>query len=335
MNQLIISEFERLVQHLQHEYLTNKETNLRFKISNFKKVIGILKQYPTEITSGEELKSIRGIGKGAIQRIDEIIQNKFLNEIPKVNSEDSEINEINNLLRVTGIGPSNAKKMFKNGITLDKLISETDNYWDTLTHHQKIGVSYFKDFEKKIPRIEIKSIENKISKLLQKIDSNLKMYVCGSYRRNKIESGDIDVLITHEEIVNSEDLEDNNILSNIINFLTEKNILVDHLTINGNTKYMGVCKLTSRSYGRRIDIRLIPKESIGCALLYFTGCGDFNVNMRSYASKKGYKINEYNLLKKVGTKFIPVKINSEKDIFNKLGLEYIEPSERLSNVKFE
>ena len=161
------------------------------------------------------------------------------------------------------------------------------------------------------------------------------MYVCGSYRRQKIESGDIDVLITHEDIVNTPDLEDNSILSEIIEFLTEKKILVDHLTVNGNTKYMGVCKFTPKSYGRRIDIRLIPKESIGCALLYFTGSGEFNVNMRSYASKKGYKINEYNLLRRVGTKYIPVKISSEKDVFDKLSLEYVEPQNRLPTVKFD
>ena len=57
---------------------------------------------------------------------------------------------------------------------------------------------------------------------------------------------------------------------------------------------MGLCKFEDNP-SRRIDIRLIPLDSYGAALLYFTGSGDFNKNMRTYALKKGYTINEYGI----------------------------------------
>ena len=149
-----------------------------------------------------------------------------------------------------------------------------------------------------------------------------------------MESGDIDILITHDEINSSEDLEKSDYLNQIVNLLTNNRLLIDHLTLKGNTKYMGVCRNSPKGLARRIDIRIIPKESIGCALLYFTGSGEFNVNMRSYALKKGYTINEYHLKKKKGNKYLIINVENEEDIFRYLGLEYIEPKHRLPTVKF-
>ena len=49
-----------------------------------------------------------------------------------------------------------------------------------------------------------------------------------------------------------------------------------HDLLDGKTKYMGICKLNSKSKGRRMDIRFIPYESKVPAILYFTGSGNFN-----------------------------------------------------------
>lgn len=341
MNQELINIYQKLIDHSNKVYYESKESSLKWKIMNFKKVLKILQDYPGKINSGEELKeycktnNIKGLGDGAISRINEILETHTLNELPMSNqSEDNKITEINNLLRVTGIGPSNAKKMVENKITLDKLLNNLNEYWDTLTHHQQIGLKYFKDFEKKIPRKEIISLEKKINKIITSLDSGFNLHICGSYRRGKLESGDIDILVTHNNIVNSEDLEESDYLDQLVKILTNKRILVDHLTLNGNTKYMGVCRNSPKGLARRIDIRIIPKESIGCALLYFTGSGEFNVNMRSYALKKGFKINEYYLQKKKGNKYLIIDVKTEEDIFRYLGLEYIEPQNRLPTVKF-
>ena len=84
---------------------------------------------------------------------------------------------------------------------------------------------------------------------------------------------------------------------------------------------MGFCKSDKV---RRIDIRYVPYKSYYSALLYFTGSGEFNRNMRTVAISLGYKLNEYGLYKN-GKK---IKVKSEKDIFNELGMEYVDPSKR-------
>ena len=86
---------------------------------------------------------------------------------------------------------------------------------------------------------------------------------------------------------------------------------------------MGFSKLNKNPV-RRIDIRFVPFESYYSALLYFTGSYQLNRDMRLEAKKLGYKLNEYGLYK--NNKLI--KINSEKDIFDKLKLDYKHPKYR-------
>ena len=100
------------------------------------------------------------------------------------------------------------------------------------------------------------------------------MIICGSYRREKETSGDIDILITHDDIKTDKDIDNCkdqiNFLEEIINSLEKSKFLVDHLTNNGTTKYMGLCKYKSNPI-RRIDIRFIPLNSLGSAsyILWF------------------------------------------------------------------
>ena len=51
---------------------------------------------------------------------------------------------------------------------------------------------------------------------------------------------------------------------------------------------------------------------------------------------KNYTINEYGIYRidKDKNKIESFKINNEKDIFDILGIEYVNPEERLSNYKF-
>ena len=82
---------------------------------------------------------------------------------------------------------------------------------------------------------------------------------------------------------------------------------------------------TYRNKNYRIDIRLIAKESIYTAMLYFTGSYELNIKMRNRAKKLAYKLSEYGLFNVMG-KSVPIK--SEEDIFRILRMKYLEPYER-------
>jgi DNA polymerase/3'-5' exonuclease PolX len=76
------------------------------------------------------------------------------------------------------------------------------------------------------------------------------------------------------------------------------------------------------------------------AILYFTGSGEFNKNMRIYAQKLGYKLNEY-CLEKLDGDSVPtgheskkIYLKNEKEIFQFLKLKYVNPSDRVRDYCF-
>lgn len=332
MNSKIIETFQQLVHKTSNDLKITKNSAIRFKISSYNKTIKIIESLPFEISSGDQLKDIKGIGKTTIEKINEIINTGTLRQVESLDTTIlSSSKEIAKLQKITGIGPVKAEKLFDQHITLEKLLS-LDTLEDIdLTHHQKLGVKYFNDLEHKIPYQEITEMEHYLKEILNLFDPNLKIIICGSYRRMKATSGDIDVLLYSDINEINE-----NQLPTFLKMLKSKKFITDSLTSFDNpTKYMGFCKL--KQYNRRIDIRLIPKINLGSAMLYFTGSGEFNKSMRSFALKKGYTINEYGIykLKKDGSKGFRIKTESEPDIFKVLKLDYVEPKDRIPDYIFK
>jgi DNA polymerase/3'-5' exonuclease PolX len=245
------------------------------------------------------------------------------------------------LTRVTGIGPVKAQKLVDEGITLETLLeaytSKDKELLETLTHHQLLGVKHFHDLEKRIPHSEITEIKGFLESILKSINNDLSFIILGSYRREAVTSGDIDILVYHTGIHTLEQAESTTYLSKFKEILIQHRFLVDHLTMKGTTKYMGFGKYRDNPV-RRIDIRFIALESLGAAMLYFTGSGEFNKNMRTFALKNGYTINEYGIYKLKSnrkTKDYIVPTETEEDIFKVLGLQYIDPPARTRYVKFQ
>ena len=91
---------------------------------------------------------------------------------------------------------------------------------------------------------------------------------------------------------------------------------------------MGLCKYKNNDI-RRLDIRYVDIKSFFPAYLYFTGSYEFNERMRGIAKRKGYKLNEYGLYKLEENQEKYIQIYSEKDVFDILGMNYLEPSQRI------
>jgi len=78
--------------------------------------------------------------------------------------------------------------------------------------------------------------------------------------------------------------------------------------------------------GMQVDVRLLPPESFGAAMQYFTGSKAHNVALRQRALKMGYTLNEYSLATLDTEK--PVAGKTEEEIYAKLKLDYIPPELR-------
>lgn len=331
MNNNIIKQFKLLIKQIKLDVdnTSGKESiKHTFRLESIKKVLKIIENFPREITSTNDIKNISGIGKGSLRRIQEILDTGKLEEIKIENFETDYLQSIDNLVKVFGIGRKKAHELvMKHNIkTISDLKTLHKNKKIDLPDNILKGLKYVDKTKTEIPREEIDNIYVYLIEKALFFDKNLNVIICGSYRRLKKKSNDIDVLIYHNNINNKEDAETSTIMTNYINILAKEKFIVDNYTsYDVPTKFMGLCKFKN-GFIRRIDIRLIPLESIHAAMLYFTGSGDFNKKMRRVAMDLKYTLNEYGLLDEKGKM---KNVNSEKDIFDLLGMEYIPPELRI------
>lgn len=315
MNDTIITQLKLLINQIKTS--STPEPTDKFRIRSLQNAISIINKITTKITSIDMLLNTPGIGKGIISRIQEILDTGTLSELKDTNTTLLQFQEL--------IGDVTAKKLYKSGIkNIEELNSAVNANKITVTHRIQLILKYYfgpVKFKENIPHHEMKIINKSFGKAIKKFDNQLHYLVCGSFRRKKPFSNDIDILLFHNE--------DKKVLPTFIKYLVQQKFLIDHLTNNIDTlktKYMGFCISTENNIVRRIDIRLIDWKSRFTAVLYFTGPRDFNTSMRSHAKKLGYKLSEYNLQEVKSKKFIfPT---SEKQIFEILNLPYVEPHKR-------
>ncbi|CAL1675724.1 unnamed protein product [Lasius platythorax] len=298
-----------------------------FKYNAYRKAAGTLSALPERVKSGEEAKKLPGIGIKIAKKIDEFLQTGKLQKLEDIKKDENNV-AISLLARVSGIGPAKAKELVDAGI---KTLEDLKKHQNRLTHHQKLGLKYFDDFEKKVPRAEIVQIEKILKEAIKEINRDYLVTICGSYRRGKEESGDIDVLVTHPDYTSkAKDAKKKTIsLKTIVEYLEKKKLITDTISL-GSTKFMGVCRLPEDKPFRRLDIRLTFHDQYYCAILYFTGSDLFNKNMRAHALEKKYTLNEYALkpLTIEGCPGEPEKITCEEDVFKIIGLPYKDPKDR-------
>ena len=137
-----------------------------------------------------------------------------------------------------------------------------------------------------------------------------KIIYTGSLRRLKETIGDIDILAEAKEGDSGE-------VMNAFVSLPAAGQVVS----KGKTRSSVVLK-----EGLGVDLRVVPPESYGAALQYFTGSKEHNIELRNIAQREGYKLSEYGLYSKGSGKQVAGK--SEEEIYSKLGLEYIVPELR-------
>ena len=232
--------------------------------------------------------------------------------------------------KIYGVGPKNAEKIIKAGI---KSISELrEKEEDFLNTNQKLGLKYYEDINQRIPRSEIDEYSSLFQKYFNEAksatsQSDAVFEIVGSYRREAKDSGDIDIIISNKN-------NNKTVFNKFIDLLVDNNIILHKLTDGTKQiKILVIGKLGNKP-ARRIDFMYTTYEEYPFAILYFTGSQAFNTAMRQHALEQGYTMNEHRLENTTTRKSV-TNIQSEKDIFKFLNLEYVEPKERidLSSLK--
>jgi len=141
-----------------------------------------------------------------------------------------------------------------------------------------------------------------------------KVTPAGSLRRGRETVGDLDILVTGKACIEAEPRQ--KIIEHLLRFPGLMDVIAQ-----------GENKVSFRHRnGMQVDVRLLPPESFGAAMQYFTGSKAHNVALRQRALKMGFTLNEYSLARVEDAK--PVARKTEEEIYAKLKLDFIPPELR-------
>lgn len=265
----------------------------------------------------DDLASVRGIGPKIKEKLAEIFRKGSLRVSAPQQQQHLEI------LDVYGIGPVKAKALQQQGIrTVAELRDAAKRDPAILNDKQRIGLQYYEDLLQRIPRQEMMEHERLLSR-----DTPYPIELVGSYRRQAVDSGDIDVLIrlpVHETPKAARQA-----FYAYVEQLQRTGYLQEILAL-GEHKCMAIVRLPDQpeARSRRLDLLVTPDHEYACALLYFTGSNHFNVSTRKHALEMGYTLNEHALTPLRPDVPQPPPFPTERDLFEFLGWAYVEPAER-------
>jgi len=237
------------------------------------------------------------------------------------------------LTDIYGIGPKKAQELVKQGIkTIEELRERQDKLLNDI---QRVGLKYYEDILKRIPRNEIEQFDKEFASSFDAAtdragaDDGSKYEIVGSYRRGAKTSGDIDVIITSKNA---------NVFVEFVDDLKRKNVIIEVLS-RGKTKCLVIAKLPNAEHARRVDFMYTSPEEFPFAILYFTGSKAFNTVMRGYALRLGLSLNEHGIYTKAkgeekGEKIDKIFVD-EESIFSSLYLKYKSPEQRIDGRAVE
>jgi len=290
----------------------------RFRINSYRKVARLIRDMPTDIEemlSTGKLAKTPGIGKSSLAKIEEFVtkgtitaHQQLLKKIPS---------ELLELLKIPGVGPKGVKALYENlqvksmkdlkKVLSKNLVAELPGFGEKKAAAIAKGIEFLEKSTGRILLDEALEASELVGEFLEKLSGTQKIQPAGSVRRMAETIGDVDILVAAKDG------------KGIIQAFTKAEF-VREVIASGPTK--GSAIVQTEACPVHVDVRVVPKESFGAAAQYFTGSKQHNVRLREIALKAKLKLNEYGLFDK---KDKIIAGSSEEEIYERLGLDYIDP----------
>ncbi|MHB1294670.1 MAG: DNA polymerase/3'-5' exonuclease PolX [Anaerolineae bacterium] len=268
----------------------------------------------TLLEQGQDLSALPGIGKALAVKIEEIVRTGRLKYLDEIEQETPPA--LLALLRVGGLGPKRVRTLHDRlGIlTIDELrkaaqagqVRELPGFGEKT--EQRILDALARRTEEDV-RIRLDAAERIVRPLMAYLQGGpgvKRVEVAGSYRRRRDTVGDLDLLMISDQGTAS-----------TAHFAAYGDVA--RVLGQGDTRATVVLRS-----GLQVDLRVVPEESYGAALFYFTGSRAHNLALRNIAVRRGIKINEYGVYH--GEEWLAGR--TEEDIYRVFGMPYIPPELR-------
>jgi DNA polymerase (family 10) len=297
-----------------------------FRIRSYRNAAQAIENHSQQIkeliADPKQVLAIPGIGKSMLRNLQELFQNgRFEVQTELLQKYHPSMLQ---LLKIQGLGPKTIKLIWDayqvsdvdgvEKLAREGKIRELPRMGEK--HEAKL-IKAIEDYRRISGRFLIDAAEEEAEKLaayLEKFPGIDKITPAGSLRRGRESVGDLDILVTGKACTTPEGRQE------AIAYVAKYPPLMDVIA-SGDNKI----SFHLRS-GMQVDVRLLPPESFGAAMQYFTGSKAHNVALRQRALKMKYTLNEYSLAELEGGK--PVAGKTEEEIYAKLKLDYIPPEMR-------
>jgi DNA polymerase (family 10) len=278
--------------------------------------------------SERQLTDLPGIGKDLAEKITELVTTGGLKYLAELQAQVPAT--VLALLRVPGMGPKKAAVLYKElGIeTLDQLraacqeqkVRNLKGFGAKTEETILKGLAIAEAGDERTKWATADSIVSEVLDHMSSLKAIKQIEPAGSYRRRCETIGDLDFLVEAKE----------SDIGAVMDRFGEFPGIADVIA-RGDTK-MSV----RLGNGMQMDLRVVPKESFGAALQYFTGSKAHNVKLRGIAKKQKLKISEWGIFRveEDGSEtYLGGK--KEKDIYDQLDLPLFEPESREDREEFE
>jgi len=276
----------------------------------------------------KKLQEIPGIGKGMAANIAQIEETGSFDLrrelLEKYNASILE------LLKLPGMGPKTVALLFS-ALKVDSIetleaalkagkLNGLPRFGKKLIDNIKKGIEEYRQHHGRFLVSVSQRAADEIAEYLRKLEGIETVTPAGSTRRGRETAGDLDLLVTGPAC--AED-----VCAEAVEY-TASYPGIDSMIARGQNKVS--FKLHN---GLQVDVRLLPEESYGAALQYFTGSKMHNVTLRQRALRRGYTLSEYALANVADGSVVAAR--TEEEIYAALDLDWIPPELRENNGEIE
>ena len=296
-----------------------------FRSRAYRNAARIVEDYGTRIADlvldEKDLTEIPGIGKDLAAKIRQIVATGTFEPLEQ---KRESLGGLGTLLRIPGLGPKRVKELYDRlGVSTPEQLAEAAEK-GKIQELPRFGakieaeiLTSLKAVRKAAPGRLLLSqaieIAEPLVAHLERFEGAEQVTIAGSYRRRLETIGDLDILAVCADSAS--------LMQHFVQYEDCAKVIS-----HGTTR----SSIVLRS-GIQVDLRVVPEESYGAALHYFTGSKAHNIKIRHLGQRRKLKVSEYGVFKEEK----PVAGRTEADVFAQVGLPFIEPELREDNGEIE
>ncbi|MBV2155918.1 DNA polymerase/3'-5' exonuclease PolX [Kitasatospora sp. SUK 42] len=315
------------VRELLQEYadLINITGGDAFRARAYEKAARAVGGHPEDLAGLDVkgLQQIPGVGKSTAEKVAEYLSTGRITALETLRARIP--SGVREMMAVPSVGPKRALALYR-----DLGIASVDELAEAVRADRLSGVAGFgeRSGEKILHGIELMRrsggrtlldtatvLADQLVAALSAVPGCTGCAYAGSLRRMRETVGDIDVLATAADS------------APLMAALTELPYVAEVIA-SGPTKTS-----VRTSQGVQVDLRVVPQEDWGAALVYFTGSKAHNIRLRTMAVRAGLKLSEYGLFEVDGG--AKVVSETEDEVYAALGLPWIPPPLREDRGEIE